>query len=317
MGPARIMEVCGGHTNVIMRYGVRDEVPENIELISGPGCPVCVTSQQDIDSVVKLALDGIPIATYGDMLRVPGSDMSLEKAREQGAKVKMVLSVEEVPKDYIFFGIGFETTAPMTAYLLKKGITVFSSHKIMPPPMKELAKETKIDGYIAPGHVSTIIGSDAYKGIDVPIVVSGFTPELVLTSILELVKMIRDGKKEVLNNYPEVVKPEGNTVAKKLLEEQFEIGDGVWRGLGTIPGSALNVRDEKLDARKIYEDKIADIQNQEPWACRCGQILKGLIEPKDCPIFEKACTPDTPKGPCMVSEEGTCNIWYRYGRNNG
>ena len=249
MKPIRIMEVCGGHTNVVMKYGIRTELPENIELVSGPGCPVCVTSQSDIDSVVKLALEGVPIASYGDMLRVPGSEMSLEKAREQGAKVKMVLSVEEVPKEFIFFGIGFETTAPMTAYLLKKGVKVFSSHKIMPPPMRELTKGTKIDGYLAPGHVSTIIGSDAYNGIDVPIVIAGFKPELVLSSNLKLVKMIKDGKREVVNDYPEVVKPKGNVIAKKLLEEQFEIRDGVWRGLGTLKGSALEVKNQELNAR--------------------------------------------------------------------
>lgn len=315
--PIRIMEVCGGHTNVVMRYGMRKELPENIELVSGPGCPVCVTSQRDIDSVVKLALDGVSIATYGDMLRVPGSEMSLERAREQGADVKMVLSVEEVPKDCVFFGIGFETTAPMTAFLLKKGIKVFSSHKIMPPPMRELVKGSEIDGYLAPGHVSAIIGSDAYEGIGVPIVVSGFTPELVLTSILKLVEMIKGGKREVVNNYPEVVRPEGNLAAKRLLEEHFEVGDGSWRGLGTLPGSGLNVRNLELDAKKIYWESIEDIQEKEPRACKCGEILKGLQKPTDCPIFRKVCTPDTPKGPCMVSDEGSCNIWYNYGGNNG
>lgn len=312
MEPIRIMEVCGGHTNVVMKYGIRAELPKNVELISGPGCPVCVTSQGDIDSVVKLAIDGVPIATYGDMLRVPGSEMSLEQAREQGAKVKMVLSVEEVPKEYVFFGIGFETTTPMTAYLLERGIRVFSSHKVMPPPMKILTEETKIDGYMAPGHVSTIIGADAYKGIDVPIVVSGFKPELILTSILKLVKMIKNKENRVENNYPEVVRPNGNVAAKKLIEEQFELVNGTWRGLGELKGSALEVRNPELNAKEIYADNFSGVESEEPKGCRCGEILKGLVSPKDCPLFKKECTPESPKGACMVSEEGTCNIWHRY-----
>lgn len=305
-----LMEVCGGHTRVIMDAGIRGALPKNVRLVSGPGCPVCVTSQQDIDCMIALAKEGVPVATYGDMLRVPGSSGSLDDARRDGANVVLVSSVLEVPKKYVFFGMGFETTAPMTAHLLKHGGVAYSSHKAMPPALAALAGECRIDGFIAPGHVSAIIGSDAYRNIAMPQVICGFTPEKVLHAIYLLLREIGAGKKEVVNDYPEAVKPEGNIAAKKLMHAVFDAEDAEWRGLGTIKNSGLGVRNEKQDAKKIYADVFGRIKISEKSACMCGDVLRGMVEPQECPLYGKTCTPDSPRGACMVSLEGTCRIYY-------
>lgn len=316
MPETRIMEVCGGHTNTIVRYGIRGILPQNIKLVSGPGCPVCVTAQKDIDSVIALALNGEKIATYGDMLKVPGTKMSLDDARSNGAEVKMVTTASQVLKypRHIFFGIGFETTTPMTAYLLKKGITVYSTHKTMMPAMKALvAGDLKVDGFIDPGHVSTILGSRAWQALDAPQVISGFRPDQILRAVMLLLEMIQKGERIAVNDYDEAVREEGNTKAKALISETMKPADSEWRGLGTIPASGLEPKDDALNAKIKFEDELKKVKTTEKTACMCGQVLKGLIEPSQCPLFSKACTPDTPKGACMVSlGEGACAIAYRY-----
>jgi hydrogenase expression/formation protein HypD len=316
-----IMEICGGHTNVILKYGIRDLLPNNIHLISGPGCPVCVTAQHDIDCMIELANQGIPVATYGDMLRVPGSFTTLEKAKARTGNVFEIYStieVLELQKKYpniVFFGIGFETTTPMTAFLLDHGVPVFSVHKLVPPVLKILAKgELKIDGCIAPGHVSAIIGADVYKDIPIPQVISGFSPERILRGIRTLVHLLAEEKNEVINAYPEVVNSKGNLVAQKLIDKNFVVSDTEWRGLGVLPLSGLEVRNPKLNAKIIYGELLDKVAPPKKTGCRCGDVVKGLIEPPMCPLYKKVCTPDNPKGACMVSEEGTCSIYYRYGK---
>ncbi len=308
-----IMEICGGHTNVIMKYGIRDLLPKNIKLISGPGCPVCVSSQEDIDFVIELAKKGIPIATYGDMMRVPGTISCLEDEKAKGAKIIEVYSASEIigMKDVVFFGVGFETTAPMTAYLLSKGIKVYSAHKLVPPAIAALMKgDVMIDGFINPGHVSTVIGSDVYQPV-VPQVITGFSPEQILRGLEVLLAMIRKGEKKVMNAYPEAVKREGNRKAQELIASHFKVGDSRWRGLGIIKDSGLQVRDSSLDAKKLFK---VELPQQKETGCRCGDVLRGILEPSRCPLFGNSCTPDEPIGACMVSSEGSCAISYRYSR---
>jgi hydrogenase expression/formation protein HypD len=314
-----LMEVCGGHTNTIMRYGLRDILPQKIRLISGPGCPVCVTSQHDIDCMIELAHKGIPIATYGDMLRVPGTKYNLEDARSKGGIIKTIYSTSEVLKyktkypNIVFFGIGFETTAPMTAFLLQNQIAVYSVHKRIIPAMKVLLKgELKIDGFIDPGHVSVIIGSEIYKQLNVPQAIAGFEPEEILNSIYALIKLINNKANNVINTYPQAVKKEGNLKAQNLLEKYFNISTSDWRGLGLIENSGYEVKNPKLNAKIIYKHLLKDIKTKLNTGCRCGEILKGLINSEQCKLFGKVCTPENPIGACMVSEEGACNITYRY-----
>ncbi|MBN1502367.1 hydrogenase formation protein HypD [Candidatus Woesearchaeota archaeon] len=316
-----IMEVCGGHTNVIMRYGIREILPKNVSLISGPGCPVCVSSQHDVDSMIELAMKGVPIATYGDMLKVPGSRYSLDDARAKGGKVFEIYSTTEVielKKRYgniIFFGVGFETTAPMTTFLLKNNVCVYSVHKLIPPALQVLVNgDIKIDGFLDPGHVSAIIGVKAYRNIKVPQVVSGFSAERILRAIMILLEQIKKGKDIVVNGYPEVVTEDGNLKAQRELREYFYIGDSEWRGLGILARSGLEVKDDKLNAKIKYRDIIDKVPLPKKSACRCGEILRGLIEPLECPLYRKVCTPENPQGACMVSAEGSCAIYYRYGR---
>lgn len=320
MGEVRIMEVCGGHTNTIMRYGLREVLPKNIKLVSGPGCPVCVTSQGDIDSMIEIALSGIKVATYGDMINVPGTKMSLADAQNLGANVKMIYSIDQIidETDRVFFAVGFETTTPMTAKLLQNEIKVFSAHKVMPPAMRVLTKEMKLDGFIDPGHVSTIIGSDVWGEMNIPLpqVISGFKPNQLLHSILLLLELIKNKKTDIINDYPEVVFPKGNIVAQNLIRDTLKPADAEWRGIGTIPLSGLVPVNEKLDARTLYADLFKNIESVENAACRCGEIIRGLVEPKDCPLFGTICTPQNPKGACMVSaSEGACAIAYKYGKS--
>lgn len=322
-----IMEVCGTHTQVISQYGVRELLPKNIRLLSGPGCPVCVTAQADIDAIVNLALSGIPIATYGDAIRLPGYFGSLEAARRKGAKVFPVYSVEEALElkvkypNLVFFGIGFDTTAPMTAMALKKGLTVYSTHKLFLPAMDALLAmgELKIDGFLSPGHVSTITGLEPYKHMKVAQVITGFEAEDVLVGLLMLLHQIKEGKRVVENEYARSVRKLGNPKARKVLIEEFEIADGNWRGFGIIPGSGLEVRNPKLNAKIKYKDILSKIDfshSQKPTGCRCGEVIRGLIAPVKCPMFGRTCTPENPYGPCMVSVEGSCNVEYRYAKIN-
>lgn len=325
--PLRFMELCGTHSQTIAAGGLKSLMPKNIKLIAGPGCPVCVTDQSDIDVMVGLALEGIPIAVYGDAVNVPGNIMSLEQARQKSADVSIIYSVEDAMKlkkdkpNLVFFGLGFETTAPMTAWAVKYGLTVYSAHKIFPPAMAALLanKDIRVDGFINPGHVSAIIGTEVYKKFKVPQVIAGFEGLDVLRAINLLLEQILAGKAEVENEYTRVVRKNGNVKAKKIIEEFFEIADAKWRGLGEIKKSGLKIRKkyQKQDAEFVYKELIKKIKAQikpKPSACCCGLVLQGLIEPRECKLFKKVCTPDNPQGACMVSVEGSCNIEYRYGK---
>ena len=321
------MEVCGTHTQAISRFGIREILPKNIRLITGPGCPVCVTAQKDIDAIVSLALAGIPIATYGDMLRVPGYFGSLDQAREKGALVFDVYSVAdalELQKKYsnlVFFGLGFETTTPMTAWGVKNGLTVYSAHKIFLPAMQALLDmgKIRIDGFINPGHVSAVIGLAPYKKLKIPQVITGFEMRDVLEGILLLLNQIKNKDLSIINQYSRVVKDEGSKKIRKIIKEVFEVGEGEWRGFGTIPGSGLKIRDKykKFDAQIKYKDildKVDFSHSKDPIGCKCGDVIRGLIEPQKCPMFGKLCNPDNPVGPCMVSVEGACNVAFRYAK---
>ncbi|MBM3281780.1 MAG: hydrogenase formation protein HypD [Candidatus Diapherotrites archaeon] len=320
MNEVRIMEVCGGHTHTIMKYGIRELLPQNIKLISGPGCPVCITSQRDIDQVIELSLNGIKIATYGDMMHVPGTKMSLRDAQGLGADVKTIYSTDQLleERDRVFFAVGFETTTPMTAKLVDKGLTIFCSHKTIPPAMSLLTKEMNLHGFIDPGHVSTIIGSHVWSTLElnVPQVISGFRPEQLIKSIYTLLELIRAEKVEVVNEYPEVVFPEGNVLAQRLIQKTMTPADAEWRGIGTLPLSGLAPRNPSQDARIKYSSIIQHVVSEENKDCRCGEVVRGLVEPKQCSLFGKSCTLDSPKGACMVSPtEGACAIALRYGKS--
>lgn len=314
-----LMEVCGGHTHTIMAYGIRDVLPDTVHLISGPGCPVCVSSKLDIDRMIELAKNGVPVATYGDMLRVPGSAGSLMDAKANGATVEMIYSTTDLlelrkrHKDIVFFGIGFETTAPMTTFALAHGIPVYSTHKLIPPAMQALISEDiGVDGFISPGHVATIIGADAFRNISVPQAIAGFDPEQILMAIKAVLESIREGKDDVANVYKGVVSDAGNRKAQEAMEKHFKIDDATWRGLGCIPASGLEVKDAAVDAKIIHKNIIDNVPEPAKTACRCGEVLQGRIGPAECPLFATSCTPQTPHGACMVSEEGSCQIAYRY-----
>ena len=329
-----LMEVCGTHTQAISRYGIREVLPKNVKLITGPGCPVCVTAQKDIDAIVSLALAGIPVATYGDMLRVPGYFGSLDQAREKGAQVFAVYSVDEVldlagkNNEVVFFGLGFETTTPMTAWaiqtverLAKNNFSVYSTHKIFLPAMEELlrSEKIKIDGFIDPGHVSAIIGSIPYQKLKIPQVITGFEMQDVLEGIFLLLNQIKNDDLRVLNQYSRVVKMGGNKKIQKIIQEVFEISDGEWRGFGIISGSGLEIKNkyQKFDAKIKYRDILSKVdfsKSKDPAGCKCGEVIRGILNPQICPMFGKFCNPDNPVGPCMVSVEGACNVSFRYAK---
>lgn len=322
-----LMEVCGTHTQAVARAALRSIIPKNVRLTTGPGCPVCVTAQEDIDAITSLALSGIPVATYGDMMRVPGVFGSLDQVREKGGKVFDVYSIEDalqLQNDYpnlVFFGLGFETTTPMTAYAIQKGLTVYSTHKLFLPAMKALLQigELKIDGYICPGHVSAIIGSKPYEEMKVPQVITGFEPDDILVSVYLLLKQIAEGRAEVENEYMRLVKKNGNPKALNQVFDVFEEADGNWRGFGIIPKSGLEIKKEyqaqnaKIKYKKTF-DKVDFSKSRKQTACKCGEIIRGLKSPNECPVFKKGCSPEKPIGPCMVSVEGACNVEYRYGK---
>jgi len=300
-------------------------MPKNVKLVSGPGCPVCVTDQTDIDVMVGLALAGVPVAVYGDTMQVPGNLMSLEEAKRQGADVSIVYDITEAvtmsqkKKSLVFFGLGFETTTGMTAWAIQQGLIVYCSHKIFPPAMSALLanKQIKVDGFLNPGHVSAIIGTKVYEQFKIPQVIAGFDGEDVLLAIEMLLAQILENRKDVENAYPRLVSVDGNSKARKLISEVFEISDARWRGLGEIKKSGLKIRKKykKQDAEFVYTDLIKKIKKEikpKSSACKCGLVLQGLIESKECPLFGKVCTPDNPQGACMVSVEGSCNVEYRY-----
>jgi len=329
-----IMEVCGTHTVSIFRNGIKSTLPERIKLLSGPGCPVCVTDQGYIDAVLELAgREDCLIATYGDMIRVPGKGGSLE-TKQTKANVKVVLSSEDAlqlardnpEKVVVFVAVGFETTAPATAVVVKEAaeeninnFCILSGHKLVVPAMRALLSEknNNIDGFLCPGHVSVIIGYGAFGEIvedfGRPCVVAGFEPLQIVEGLGEICRQLADGQPELKSIYTAVVTEKGNTAAQKIVNERFEPTDGYWRGLGKIEKSTLKLRDKysRFDAFKRFD--IIEIQGEERNGCRCGEVLCGLVEPPECGLFEKSCTPDTPVGPCMVSSEGACAAWFKYG----
>jgi hydrogenase expression/formation protein HypD len=330
------MHVCGTHQDTLVKNGLDKLFNQTgITVIQGPGCPVCVTSPYEIEEVLCLARKGITVATFGDMIRVPGVTTSLEKIRSEGFSIYTVYSIEDAVQlakdnptiDVVFMAVGFETTAPATAAVIQsnppENFSIISSHRTMPNALKAILDmgERKIHGFIQPGHVSTIIGSYPYDFISkdylVPQVIAGFEPLDLLMGVWMLVQQNRNDKPEVQNEYSRVVHSEGNKIAKKALESVFEPCDMKWRGFPVIKdsGLALKQKYQMYDARKKYQKLLRDLENieiSEPKGCKCGELLRGLLTPFECPLFGKQCTPDSPIGACMVSTEGSCNIEYRY-----
>jgi hydrogenase expression/formation protein HypD len=336
--PMRIMEVCGTHTMAIFRHGIRSLLPEGIELISGPGCPVCVTSAGDIDMIIELAgKDDIIVATFGDLLRVPGSSgKTLATARAKGAEVEVVYSpadaleiARSTDRPVIFPAIGFETTIPVIAATVmearQRDISNFMllvSHKVVPPALDILLSDPDLalDGLLCPGHVSAIIGEKAYQPFaekyHMPCVIAGFEPLDILGSIFMLASQVRDNRALVENSYGRVVSPEGNPRAREMIGAAFEPCDAQWRGLGEIPGSGLKLRPEFIRHDAAHRFGLRPVFVPEPKGCRCGEILTGRVTPQECPLFNTRCTPTSPVGPCMVSSEGTCAAHSRYGSDD-
>ena len=331
--PVRLMEVCGGHTHAIRKFGIPGLLPETVSLLSGPGCPVCVTHTGFIDKAIHLAQNyPVILATFGDLIRVPGSGRTLETARANGADIRIVLSPleslklaeTEKSKQVVFLGIGFETTAPSVAATLLTALehkienfSVLSAHKIMPPAMAALVgQHSRLDGFICPGHVSTITGSGIYEFLSrdhgIPCVISGFEAADILESILLLIRQINDHQAKVEIQYRRAVRPEGNIKALKIMNEVFILRDDWWRGLGIIARSGLipGGRYAVFDAGLRFN--LPDFPDADNPGCRCGDILRGLITPPECGLYGKTCTPDSPAGACMVSSEGTCQAFYRY-----
>lgn len=332
--PVTIMEVCGTHTVSIFRHGIRGLLPPEVKLLSGPGCPVCVTPNAEIDQAIALAaVPRVVLTTFGDMIRVPGSRSSLQEARAKGADVRVVyspldavrLAASAPDRQVVFFAVGFETTSPAVAAALVEAnrldlpnFSILSAHKVIPPAMKLLLEsgETRVDGFLLPGHVSTIIGAEPYEFIardhGVPCVVAGFEPLDVLQAIDMLLTQMAAGEARVEIGYRRTVRWEGNPVAKRCLDDVFEPTDASWRGIGVIPGSGLKLRPayRRLDAADRFA--IEAPPPREHPGCLCGDVLRGAKEPPDCRLFGKGCTPEHPIGPCMVSSEGTCAAWYQY-----
>ena len=329
-----LMEVCGTHTMSIARNGLRPLMPQGINLLSGPGCPVCVTANRDIDKLVALAqTPGVVIATFGDMVRVPGSSTSLQKLAAQGAQVEVVYSPLDAlafaqshpDAQVVFAGVGFETTTPLMAMAVKRadalGLDNFSvlvANKNMPGALEAIVADPQlhIDGLILPGHVSTIIGPAPYEFLardyGIPGVITGFDPVDVLQGIHMLLAQLAEGRAEIEVAYTRAVMPQGNPVAVAAIDEVFETCDASWRGLGVIPGSGYRMRPAyaRFDAQARFDPQPEP--TREHAGCRCGDILRGIMRPSECPLFGKACTPENPIGPCMVSSEGSCAAWYRF-----
>lgn len=329
-----LMEVCGTHTVAIFKSGIRELLPRQIRLLSGPGCPVCVTTTIDVDKAVQLArYNDVILVTFGDMMRVPGSETNLTRERAEGRDIRVVYSTldalriakENPVKKVVFFAIGFETTSPTVAASViqaeKEGIDNFyllCSHKLIPPAMEGLLKagEVKIDGFICPGHVSTIIGSRPYEFIPrdygISCVIAGFEPLDILQSIQMLVKQVIDKGSDVQIQYRRCVKPEGNLRAQEVLFAVFEVCDANWRGLGMIPRSGLRLKKiySRFDVGRTYALEVKEQEGEI--SCICGDILRGIVAPDRCPLFRNRCTPENPLGPCMVSSEGTCAAYYKY-----
>jgi hydrogenase expression/formation protein HypD len=334
----RIMHVCGTHQDTLVKYGIEGLLLDaGIEIRQGPGCPVCVTPQREIEEAVHLSRTGKTVAVYGDMSRVPGLEGSLEDQRAKGADIRIVYGIddavklarEKTGKEIVFMGVGFETTTPSTAVAVAANppgnFSVLSCHRLVPPALKALVEmgEVKLHGLIEPGHVSTIIGSKPYEFLSdkykIPQVIAGFEPLDLLMGVFMIARQVKNGEAKVENEYSRVVKPEGNPKAIEMMHKVFEPFDVEWRGFPQIPGSGLAFRKqyEDMDARKRFEDDLKEIREMEfpePAGCRCSEVLRGLITSDECPLFGKKCTPRNPVGPCMVSVEGSCNILFKYGR---
>lgn len=334
--PVSVMHVCGSHEQSIAKYGLRTLLPKPLNVIMGPGCPVCVTDMPEVDEAVVLAQDGIRIATYGDMLKVPGTALSLADVQAQGAKIDIVYSAaqavelaRDTTEDLCFFASGFETTAVATAAVAladpPANFSVLSAHKYIPPVMEIVAEMpgTKVEGFLAAGHAATITGSKIFERFverhRIPVVVAGFEPLDILAGLVKLVELVRDGVPRVENMYPRCVTPEGNRNAQQQLWRVFRTTGGRWRGIAHVPNGNLRLRDEfaHIDARQRYQIDLRRLWNHAPstltQVCICGDIMAGIASPTHCPLFGKECVPDTPVGACMVSSEGTCKIWYQYG----
>ena len=332
----RIMEICGTHTVSLFRTGVKDLLADRVELISGPGCPVCVTSQGYIDAACELAArDDVTICTYGDMVRVPGSTGSLGEMRAKGAEVMVVYSAADAlahaiatpQRKVVFLAVGFETTTPPTALTVldaakrdTDNFFILPAHKLVIPALDAVlsAGEVPIDGFLCPGHVSIIIGADAYKpiaeGYGKPCVVAGFEPQQMADGVLSIVRQIAEGVSRVDNVYSTAVSDEGNTAARKIIDAVFVPADAVWRAMGGIPNSGLALREPyaRFDAFKHFD--VVEGPDVCPPGCLCGDVIQGKAHPPSCPQFGKTCTPARPIGPCMVSSEGACAAWYKYGK---
>lgn len=334
--PVAVMHVCGSHEQAIARFGLRHVFPQALDVIMGPGCPVCITDVPEVDEGVALAQQGVCVATYGDMLKVPGSAGSLADARAGGAHVEVVYSVSqavelarETSQEVVFFATGFETTAVATAAEILRGpppnFSVLSAHKYIPPVMEIVAEmpDTRVEGFLAAGHAATITGWGVFESFverhRLPVVVAGFEPLDVLAGLVRLVELIRDRTPKVDNMYPRCVTREGNPVAQAQLWKVFRPLGGRWRGIAHVPNGNLRLKDEwaHLDARRRFRIDLAKLWNFAPpmlvQRCICGEIMAGLKSPTDCPLFGKECLPDAPVGACMVSTEGTCKIWHQYG----
>ncbi len=329
----KIMEVCGTHTMAISRNGLRSVMPDNVMLVSGPGCPVCVTSQGEIDTFFQLLDRGVDVITFGDLIRIPSSTgMTLADARANGAGVHVIyspldsikLAKNNPTKKFTFLGVGFETTVPIVAHLIleieKQGIenlTVFSMCKTMPKAIELLLSdaELQIDGFLCPGHVTTVTGVALYEPIieaKKAAVVAGFEPVEMLDAINEVINQVNSGEFKVENKYKRVVAEQGNEIARNLMYKVFEPCTSVWRGLGALEGSGLGIREEYAHYDALIKYAINVDTVEEIKGCKCGSVLTGKILPTDCALFKKVCTPETPVGPCMVSSEGTCSAYYKY-----
>ncbi len=335
--PITLMHVCGSHEQAIARFGLRTGLPKNLDVIMGPGCPVCITDLPEVDEGVALALQGVKVCTYGDMLRVPGTSLSLNDAMARGGNVAVVYSPSQAieiarntKEQVVFFATGFETTAVTTAAALLAGdvpenFSILSAHKYIPPAMEIVATMpgSRIEGFLAAGHAAAITGSGLFEPLArkhrMPIVVAGFEPLDILAAVLELLLLVRDGRHEVANLYPRCVSAQGNLPAQKILWQVFELEQGWWRGIADIPDGNLRLRDTyaHLDARKRFDIDIAKLWSHAPHElaaqCVCGDIMAGKCQPTDCGLYGTKCTPDAPVGACMVSSEGACRIWQQYG----
>ncbi|MDP9023049.1 MAG: hydrogenase formation protein HypD [Actinomycetota bacterium] len=333
----KFMEVCGGHTHTIYRHGIEQLLPDNVELVHGPGCPVCVIPMGRIDDAIHVArTPGVIFTSFGDMMRVPGGSGSLLEAKAQGADVRMVYSPldalkiasENPDRDVVFFAVGFETTAPSTAVTLLKAkaagirnFSVFCNHVTIVPPIRAILEspDLRLDGFIGPGHVSTVIGNRPYRFVTrdygKPLVTAGFEPLDVLQSVYMLLLQLAEGRCEVENQYTRVVHDEGNPRALQILAQVFELRPHFeWRGMGFISQSALKLNDAFADWDSELRFEVPGVRVADPKSCQCGEVLKGVIKPWECKVFGTSCTPETPIGTCMVSSEGACAAYYNFGR---